>query len=82
MAAPSRSAHGPFAVSAGWVWLADDSDGVAVWLPGGVGPPPGYDRRTYSSIEAARRSSVRARSARRSCTGCQYRQSDSRPSGS
>jgi GNAT superfamily N-acetyltransferase len=37
--------HLEFAVSSGWVWLADGGNGVAVWLPGGVGPPPGYDGR-------------------------------------
>jgi len=37
--------HVEHAAASGWIWVAGDRDGVAVWLPGGLGPPPGYDRR-------------------------------------
>jgi GNAT superfamily N-acetyltransferase len=37
--------HVEHAVASGWIWIAGDLDGVAVWLPGGIEPPPGYERR-------------------------------------
>jgi GNAT superfamily N-acetyltransferase len=37
--------HVEQAQSAGWIWIVGDADGVAGWLPGGLAPPPGYDRR-------------------------------------
>jgi GNAT superfamily N-acetyltransferase len=48
--------HLEFAVSSGWVWLADNDNGVAVWLPGGIGPPPGHDGRlaAAASVHAPR----------------------------
>jgi len=37
--------HVEHAVASGWVWIEGDADGVAVWQPGGLAPPPGYVRR-------------------------------------
>jgi ribosomal protein S18 acetylase RimI-like enzyme len=37
--------HVEHAMASGWIWVAGGRSGVAVWLPGGLGPPPGYDRR-------------------------------------
>jgi GNAT superfamily N-acetyltransferase len=44
--------HLEYAVSSGWVWLADNGNGVAVWLPGRVAPPPGYDGRLAAAASA------------------------------
>jgi hypothetical protein len=46
--------HVEHAVASGWVLLAGDRDGVAVWLPGGLGPAPGYDRRLTAAAREHR----------------------------
>jgi GNAT superfamily N-acetyltransferase len=37
--------HVEHVLATGWIWIIGDHDGVAVWLPGGLAPPPAYDRR-------------------------------------
>lgn len=44
--------HAEHAVASGWIWIAGDFDGVAGWLPGGVEPPPGHDRRLAAAAAA------------------------------